>query len=466
MPNPWDVGTARMLAGLGYEALATTSAGLAFTLGRRDGEAAVSRDEALEHAAADRRRHRPARQRRPRERLRPRPRERRRDDPRRRGGRAGRLLDRGLDLRARRADLSARPGGRAHRGRRRGRRARCRSRSRSRPRRELPARPQRPRRHDRAPAGLRARPAPTCSMRRGCATSTTSARSARRSRSRSTCSRWPARRASRCSPRRACAASASARASFARRSAPSCARRGRCASTGRSAALRRIGDLADIAGFMQGDRPGLDPSRLRPGSVPVEAARPVRRRAAQPVAARGVAPWRIAASVTPAPPRRVVAVPPTARGPRAPRPASGSASQAELAVGASSGTSEWDASKRVSSAGSSAIARDRPDRTPTTRRACRHRADSRSDQSPSDFADERTLADRQRVGKVLAAQPAMRSGRVLLGLLVVESTLAPVGHDHSEHRRDGNAEKRSNDLVLDAGGAGSVFPSNGTPTRS
>jgi 2-methylisocitrate lyase-like PEP mutase family enzyme len=50
MPNPWDVGTARILAGLGFEALATTSAGLAFGLGRRDGEGAVTRDEALAHA--------------------------------------------------------------------------------------------------------------------------------------------------------------------------------------------------------------------------------------------------------------------------------------------------------------------------------------------------------------------------------------------------------------------------------
>ncbi len=50
IPNPWDIGTARILAGLGFEALATTSAGLAFTLGRRDGEDAVSSDEALSHA--------------------------------------------------------------------------------------------------------------------------------------------------------------------------------------------------------------------------------------------------------------------------------------------------------------------------------------------------------------------------------------------------------------------------------
>ena len=52
MPNPWDIGTARILAGLGYAALATTSAGLAFALGRRDSEGAVSRAEALAHARA------------------------------------------------------------------------------------------------------------------------------------------------------------------------------------------------------------------------------------------------------------------------------------------------------------------------------------------------------------------------------------------------------------------------------
>ena len=51
MPNPWDVGTARVLAGLGYQALATTSGGLAYALGRLDGRALVTRDEALEHSA-------------------------------------------------------------------------------------------------------------------------------------------------------------------------------------------------------------------------------------------------------------------------------------------------------------------------------------------------------------------------------------------------------------------------------
>lgn len=51
MPNPWDAGSARLLAGFGFAALATTSAGLAFGLGRRDGEGSVSRDEALRNAA-------------------------------------------------------------------------------------------------------------------------------------------------------------------------------------------------------------------------------------------------------------------------------------------------------------------------------------------------------------------------------------------------------------------------------
>ena len=49
IPNPWDAGTARMLTALGFEALATTSAGLAFSLGRRDGEGLVTREEVLAH---------------------------------------------------------------------------------------------------------------------------------------------------------------------------------------------------------------------------------------------------------------------------------------------------------------------------------------------------------------------------------------------------------------------------------
>lgn len=48
--NPWDAGSARILTGLGYSALSTTSAGLAFTLGRRDGTASVSRTDALANA--------------------------------------------------------------------------------------------------------------------------------------------------------------------------------------------------------------------------------------------------------------------------------------------------------------------------------------------------------------------------------------------------------------------------------
>lgn len=49
IPNPWDAGTARLLANLGFGALTTTSAGLAWSLGRQD--MAVSREEALKNAA-------------------------------------------------------------------------------------------------------------------------------------------------------------------------------------------------------------------------------------------------------------------------------------------------------------------------------------------------------------------------------------------------------------------------------
>jgi len=49
LPNPWDAGSAKLLASLGFEALATTSSGFAATLGRLDGW--VTRDEALGHAA-------------------------------------------------------------------------------------------------------------------------------------------------------------------------------------------------------------------------------------------------------------------------------------------------------------------------------------------------------------------------------------------------------------------------------
>src|SRR5205823_2179630 len=50
MPNPWAIGSAKVLAAMGFEALATTSGGFAATLGRLDGE--VTRDEAVAHAAA------------------------------------------------------------------------------------------------------------------------------------------------------------------------------------------------------------------------------------------------------------------------------------------------------------------------------------------------------------------------------------------------------------------------------
>ncbi|HEX3840746.1 MAG TPA: isocitrate lyase/phosphoenolpyruvate mutase family protein [Acidimicrobiales bacterium] len=50
MPNPWDPGSARLLASMGFQALATTSSGFAATLGQPDGS--ISREAALGHAAA------------------------------------------------------------------------------------------------------------------------------------------------------------------------------------------------------------------------------------------------------------------------------------------------------------------------------------------------------------------------------------------------------------------------------
>jgi 2-methylisocitrate lyase-like PEP mutase family enzyme len=50
IPNPWDAGSARVLAALGFPALASTSSGFAFTLGRLDGRATL--DEVVEHARA------------------------------------------------------------------------------------------------------------------------------------------------------------------------------------------------------------------------------------------------------------------------------------------------------------------------------------------------------------------------------------------------------------------------------
>jgi 2-methylisocitrate lyase-like PEP mutase family enzyme len=50
IPNPWDIGTARLLAHLGFEALATTSAGYAFSMGRRD--QTIGRDKMMAHVSA------------------------------------------------------------------------------------------------------------------------------------------------------------------------------------------------------------------------------------------------------------------------------------------------------------------------------------------------------------------------------------------------------------------------------
>jgi 2-methylisocitrate lyase-like PEP mutase family enzyme len=49
IPNPWDAGTARLLAYMGFEALATTSAGFAFSLGQPDNT--IERQQMMEHLA-------------------------------------------------------------------------------------------------------------------------------------------------------------------------------------------------------------------------------------------------------------------------------------------------------------------------------------------------------------------------------------------------------------------------------
>ena len=49
MPNPWDVGSARLLAASGFEALATTSAGFAWSIGKLDQR--VTRDELIAHVS-------------------------------------------------------------------------------------------------------------------------------------------------------------------------------------------------------------------------------------------------------------------------------------------------------------------------------------------------------------------------------------------------------------------------------
>jgi len=52
LPNAWDVGSAKMMVGLGFEAVATTSAGIAFSQGKLDRIGFIQRDEIMQHAKA------------------------------------------------------------------------------------------------------------------------------------------------------------------------------------------------------------------------------------------------------------------------------------------------------------------------------------------------------------------------------------------------------------------------------
>ena len=217
MPNPWDVGSARLLAGAGFEALATTSAGFAWSQGRDD--YGVTRDELVEHVRPDRCGDRAAAQRRQRTMLRRRSRRRRRDRPTapRRGCR--RVFDRGLE----RSGRPDRPDRRRHRTGRcggRGRRRRRRSAPAHRPRREPPPRRRRSRRHDRPPDRLR-----RCRRRLRLRTragdgGTDPQRSSTRYRYRSTCWRYRAGRRSPRSGRPAAGGCRSVARSRARPTAP------------------------------------------------------------------------------------------------------------------------------------------------------------------------------------------------------------------------------------------------------
>ena len=156
IPNPWDAGTARLLAALGFEALATTSLGLANSLGRPDGAGAVSRSEVVENCRTIAGGDRSARQRRPGERVRARAARRRRDDPAGSGGGRRGRLDRGHDRGSGDADLRVLPGGRACARRGRGGAVAARAVRADGAGGEPPARPPGPRRHHPAAAGLRA----------------------------------------------------------------------------------------------------------------------------------------------------------------------------------------------------------------------------------------------------------------------------------------------------------------------
>ena len=164
IPNPWDAGSARVLAALGFQALATTSSGFAFTLGRLDGGVDAGRGRRARRRARPRRPTCPSRStsRTATARLRTTRRGRSRGPPRRaRSAARSRTTTRTAAL----YPLEAR--GRAGRGRRRGRAGARLPVHAHRAGREPHPRQPRPRRHDRAAAGLRARPARTCSTRPG-----------------------------------------------------------------------------------------------------------------------------------------------------------------------------------------------------------------------------------------------------------------------------------------------------------
>ena len=155
IPNPWDQGSARILAALGFQALATTSAGYAFSLGRRDG--AVGREAMLAHCRAIVARERASGLGRSRELLRRSAGGGGRDGPFGGGDRPRRLLGRGREWRSGASDLRPRPCRRAGRGGGRGGARAALSLHAHGTVGEFPPRATRPRGYDPAPRGLRGR---------------------------------------------------------------------------------------------------------------------------------------------------------------------------------------------------------------------------------------------------------------------------------------------------------------------
>ena len=164
LPNPWDVGSARALQHLGFKALASTSAGFAWSIGQAGQSRHARGRAAASHRAL--RRGRSARQRRFRGRLCPQAGESRRQCRARGQDRRCRVVDRGFHRRCDQAAVRTRARDRAHQGGARGDRCRQQRRVADRPLRRLSGRADRSRHGDRPVDRPMRKPARIVSMRR------------------------------------------------------------------------------------------------------------------------------------------------------------------------------------------------------------------------------------------------------------------------------------------------------------